>query len=276
MILGGFQDLPRIILSDDPGVFRKGTRVRTFLLSIHSSVMITFPWSCLLLLSDLPTPCFVIDLKRSSSAPSVILEGSNHQRLRLRPVPLLESEKNDKDSDISLDPDSILETKCLLHTQVIESSNDDVEGAHVGALAVLDLPDFVGDQDIHLVLGINNHLTISCKFLMFSVNVPARNFPLLIAPISLDYWARAAGAGAFMEAPGIEFRSNRLFASHQSTNDGKRSEWVHFLRPGDQVQLRTENLNLLKEVQTVYGVSRHGRPLGSEPQIICRYGVGDD
>lgn len=106
-----------------------------------------FPWTHLLLLSAVPTPCFVVDLKQSSTAPTIFVNDS----LRLEPVQL--------DNDISVDLKTTLEAKIclLLHTQVVEASQDDVDGS----LALVDLPNFV--QDAELVLGLNNHLTISCK-----------------------------------------------------------------------------------------------------------------
>jgi hypothetical protein len=97
------------------------------------------------------------------------------------------------------------------------------------------------------------------------------------------YWARSAGSGAAMEAPGIELSQGSVlrwkdpeFAKCNS-NDGKRSEWANFLRPGDQVQLVPANHALMAQViyfakaHSVYGVSTRGRPMGSEPIVVCQY-----
>lgn len=128
----------------------------------------------------------------------------------------------------------------------------------------------------HLVLGLNNH------------------------HVGSYYWARSAGMGSSMEAPGISFESSNNIVNDDSSNngilrwdaeggpfvcnsnDGKRSEWVNFLRIGDNIQLLphfeeeaimaflkkygTEN-----ETSRIYGVSSKGRPLGSEPMIVCKW-----
>ena len=125
------------------------------------------------------------------------------------------------------------------------------------AVCRLDLPPSVGQElgGAHLVLGLNNH------------------------HVGSYYWARSAGFGAAMEAPGVrlidgttlEWDSGSPFVSN--SNDGKRSEWVNFLRPGDQVQLQPENplAQALHLLPCVYGVSTQGRPLGSEPVVVCRW-----
>lgn len=147
-----------------------------------------------------------------------------------------------------------------------------------------------------LVMGINNH------------------------HVGSYYWARSAGMGASMETPGILFRSysecakdtpdNRVQSSTIDTgngtptgvlcwdgespfdcnsNDGKRSEWVNFLRCGDLVQLLPDCLesglvSFVKRFQDedyeqqrsgvctrIYGFSSKGRPLGSEPKVVCQW-----
>lgn len=139
-----------------------------------------------------------------------------------------------------------------VHTKVLESRR---EGEY---LALLDLPT---GTDAHLVLGLNNHHVVSY------------------------YWARSAGAGAAMEAPGIALRGgNRLEWDSESgkftdcnSNDGKRSEWVNFLKPGDQMQLRPNNhhnglaMSIPLFRDSIYGISSAGRPLGAEPIVVCRF-----
>jgi hypothetical protein len=110
-----------------------------------------------------------------------------------------------------------------------------------------------------LVLGLNNH------------------------HVGSYYWARSAGSGAAMEAPGIELSQGSVLRwkdpefSKCNSNDGKRSEWANFLRPGDQVQLVPANHALMAHIvyyakqNGIYGVSTRGRPMGSEPIVACRY-----
>jgi hypothetical protein len=142
-------------------------------------------------------------------------------------------------------------------------------------LVELDLPSrFMGDiecAELQLVLGVNNH------------------------HVGSYYWARSAGSGAAMEAPGIVLSHSgsggaSMSASDQTTvlqwqspcladcnsNDGKRSEWVRFLRPGDQVQLRpltSRATRVLLENLPLYGISLASRPLGSEPVVVCEYSI---
>lgn len=114
----------------------------------------------------------------------------------------------------------------------------------------------------HLVLGLNNHHVISY------------------------YWARSIGSGAAMEVPGIvveqrpsgnaqlRWASKGGFTECNS-NDGKRSEWVNFLKDGDQVQLRPKNVEAAIQQfrEDIYGISMAGRPLGSEPIVVCRWKI---
>ena len=111
-----------------------------------------------------------------------------------------------------------------------------------------------------------------------------------------------------MEAPGVSFGSgSSSIASIKSelgllrwindegpeacnSNDGKRSEWVNFLRRGDTVQLVPENPchTLLQfrerfgkrmtgetdDVESsirVFGIGTKGRPMGSEPAVVCEW-----
>ena len=106
------------------------------------------------------------------------------------------------------------------------------------------------------------------------------------------YWARSAGLGAALPAPGIGVRraaapgeraevvrlpESTLAASGIQTNDGKRSEWCEFLRVGEQVQLTPdEPLAALASTlwgDGIYGVSRAGRPLGAEPVVTHEWSM---
>ena len=105
--------------------------------------------------------------------------------------------------------------------------------------------------------------------------------------------ARSAGNGSSMEAPGVKFtdRGNdigllewvHLDGAHKSnTNDGKRSEWVNFLRTGDQVQLIPTSVedSLVEFIRysddreekcRVFGITTVDRPLGSDPVVLCSF-----
>jgi len=139
--------------------------------------------------------------------------------------------------------------------------------------------EFGNSIDAELVLGLNNH------------------------HVGSYYWARSAGAGAAMEAPGIRLECRRRTTTAPmsssscrlrwdsddntfeqcNSNDGKRSEWTNFLRPDDQVQLvprrPTDALRRFvcryeegdEDESRVYGISSEGRPLGSEPAVVCQW-----
>ncbi|KAL7539845.1 hypothetical protein ACHAWF_007418 [Thalassiosira exigua] len=152
-------------------------------------------------------------------------------------------------------------------------------------LAEIDLDPALCGGGAKLVLGLNNH------------------------HVGGYYWARSAGAGSSMEAPGVRFVGGVRASGHASTdsergllrwldergpeacnsNDGKRSEWANFLRRGDQVQLvpddgqdslrqfvvhfgeRSEAERGDEDSMRVYGVSARGRPMGSKPEVVCEW-----
>jgi len=176
------------------------------------------------------------------------------------------------------------EAFAYLHASVLRSrfdKNTDSEGDPPTFLAELDLkPSLCSGrltmaQPIHtrglayLCLGLNNH------------------------HVGGYYWARSAGNGSSMEAPGVKFtdRGNdigllewvHLDGAHKSnTNDGKRSEWVNFLRTGDQVQLIPTSVedSLVEFIRysddreencRVFGITTVDRPLGSDPVVLCSF-----
>jgi hypothetical protein len=195
-----------------------------------------------------------------------------------------------------------------IHSSVIRTRCDDVDEANNACLSsnVYDDVDdnivsttFLAEIDAtpslcagpaKLVLGLNNH------------------------HVGGYYWARSAGAGSSMEAPVVSFgfigssssssrSSNRGGLLHWidangsracNSNDGKRSEWVNFLRLGDTVQLVPTNgqasiLQFVKQFGSlqpssnvddgalqissarIFGISSHGRPMGSEPEVVCEW-----
>ncbi len=285
----------------------------------------------LLLLSDVATPSIVFDIsslqKRLSSAttkhnnnddciPSIHLDKYN---ITLVPIPVNDNKKNNnnenRDSFSTVEctnndepicwsqlypteneneNESLLFKKLSLdefmyfHSSVIQAK-DDTSGTTTNFLAQLDLTlskDLTMTKEtsplllqLQLVLGLNNH------------------------HVGSYYWARSAGRGACMEAPGIQFiPSNGILCWQQdagptqcNSNDGKRSEWVNFLNIGDTVQLIIINpphnnkqqqhgdfrqdllLQLLQpkskttKPMKLFGITSKGRPMGSEPAVICQW-----
>ncbi len=171
-----------------------------------------------------------------------------------------------------------------LHSSVIRVREDAMEDTNM-FLAELDLapPSKLASENAQLVLGINNH------------------------HVGSYYWARSVGMGASMEAPGVYFGQSHKNSDQGilrweseggpldcNSNDGKRSEWVNFLRIGDNVQLlpvcnedallafaeefykdseavSEDDEDIQSNTCHIYGFSSKGRPLGSEPIIVCEW-----
>jgi hypothetical protein len=245
---------------------------------------------CLTLLSDLKTPAFLLDLQvlqqrldasqGTTNTPIPPIGFQNQQHMLLVPIPL-----DSKDSQYQLDdaqaaPLRLLDETAMnappppglyyLHSRVV-NPREAACADNPAFLAALDLPP---GQRAQLVLGLNNH------------------------HVGSYYWARSAGSGAAMEAPGIvllDGNDDNGRADHCNggtshlcwesvegptacnSNDGKRSEWVNFLRPGDQVQLRPfepVEAALAEFVKHgIFGVSSKGRPMGSEPAVVCEWKI---
>ena len=261
------------------------------LLGLGSWLILLLTTHCtdaLMLLSDLTTPALVIDVdhfvKQSSSSTNT--NRQNCDRVSLPTSIVLPNSQShlkichDADDTTSTQESPRMITisdpaiRLFWHASVICSRDTDTDGPTEDTplfLASLDVP---FSTSAHLVLGWNNHHVISY------------------------YWARSSGAGAAMEAPGISLtdKSELVWSSPEGprgcqSNDGKRSEWVNFLRPGDQVQLlpnfekeddSRENTvlrwcNHCSEVaekdthRYVYGISSQGRPLGSEPFVVAKW-----
>lgn len=231
-----------------------------------------------LLLSDVATPALVIDvgsLRKTLGDVDMIppLALSSKTRQCLVPVPLdgdvaTECPHHFATTDAMFKDETIWNQVglCYWHTSVQRGraqvqSTDDL----AVFLAQLDVPSRIvrNERDAYLCLGLNNHHVISY------------------------YWARSAGSGAAMEAPGIVLHPNGYLYWQSpngptacNTNDGKRSEWANFLKPGDQVQLVPHHpdeafLEWLKEkddgANRIYGISSCERPLGSEPAVVCEW-----
>jgi hypothetical protein len=194
----------------------------------------------LVILSDVRTPALVIDLDATTSDCSLerlVASGSDDEF------------------------DAQLASAAYLHTRVASrqlasrpSYNRDVSYA----LASLDVQ--LPSGGAYLSMGLNNDYDASY------------------------YWARHAGSNARRPVPGIDLRADSSgFAEivrlteeearamgNVQPNDGKWSEWCEFLRPGDQVDLVPASaLAALRVVGgPVIGISRAGRPLGAEPEVV--------
>ena len=280
------------------------------------------------LLSDLPTPSFIIDthaLFRQQQPQNVVASSinilspfvpiisipcpeENGDLLLLRPTMIGGMHQyNDENSNPNFNTiveckfdviegqaaigyihSSVIRTRCDNDDTSSDNDDDDVDdGASTTFLAEIDATPTLCAGPAKLVLGLNNH------------------------HVGGYYWARSAGAGSSMEAPGVSFgysgssttSSNRGGLLHWTdangpracnSNDGKRSEWVNFLRLGDTVQLvptngqesilqfvqrygslqSTSNVDddaLLISSTKIFGISSHGRPMGSEPEVVCEW-----
>lgn len=186
-----------------------------------------------------------------------------------------------------VDTDAVLAcTKCDLNTLFTTASREELQAVLAGSsylharvssiaprhtpyhkdatypLATFDCLHSMGGPNVYLSMGLNNHYDAGY------------------------YFARSAGAGARLAAPGVAVRPGpegimelvRLPEAEAAalnpaagfqTNDGKRSEWCEFLRRGDEVDLiPTDPLSTLSALGgKIVGVRRSGRPLGAEPVV---------
>ncbi|KAL7471849.1 hypothetical protein ACHAXS_012173 [Conticribra weissflogii] len=283
--------------------------------------------SALVLLSDLPTPSFIVDiqaLRRVVIGPSVsgfdttqrndndeitkpavsFLDPTRIPSIRLpktgltlHPIQLVQN--NDKPaikdaaefpctSEIETADCSSINTPVIdvdfpviegqpsvgyIHSTVIRAREDAVEGRDDPIstfLAEIDLDPSLCSNSATLVLGLNNH------------------------HVGSYYWARSAGAGSSIFDGGS--RGNKVKSSNSrrgilrwldddgptlcNSNDGKRSEWVNFLREGDTVQLVPADgqdavMSFVEKNKSssnrIFGISSEGRPMGSEPAVVCEW-----
>jgi hypothetical protein len=258
----------------------------------------------LTLVSDVSTPSFLVDMDMLKKAATTVGKESS------KPIPLylpkykkiiapyLLGNRSELIADVSsqINPEDAFDVSQYsgqqsalgyLHSSVTraretkgESDGDEADQSSDSSetyLAELDLSINLTTPRAQLVMGINNH------------------------HVGSYYWARSAGMGASMEAPGILFReskSDHLGNNDKAgelcwqgdgplecnSNDGKRSEWVNFLRVGDLVQLLPECfeddiMSFVERYQDgdssdncrIYGFSSKHRPLGSEPVVTCEW-----
>jgi hypothetical protein len=249
-----------------------------------------------LFLSDIPSPSFLIDVDvlgkkcgethDSHTVPKISLCLPNHDcHFIARDIEGQGTTIDETEHAVPLFKRFNVGGKApigLMHSSVIRGREDvtskDYDLPQETFLAEIDLPpslcssipDIGSNKEepvAELVLGVNNH------------------------HVGNYYWARSAGSGAFMEAPGIQFGCTSKLGIDKgilrwgeeggfldcNSNDGKRSEWVNFLRVGDNVQLLPlkEEDALISFAETfpdrIFGFSAKGRPLGSEPVIVCKW-----
>ena len=278
------------------GTLRERIPVRILLatfLAVSKSAMLA---NALTLVSDLPTPSFLVDmdmLHKAAAVAAVDVEAPSKIRslhlpkykTNLMRHPALESEAVDNYIQVHDDSHSYDVSQYkgqqsalgYLHTSVTRARSNgqghekqQQQQDSFSFLAELDLGgELVCPENVpELVMGINNH------------------------HVGSYYWARSAGMGASMEAPGIAYRilehgtvagTGKGSLHWQgdgpldcNSNDGKRSEWVNFLRTGDLVQLLPhcfeDGIMAFEQGDCpIFGFSSIGRPLGSEPRVVCEW-----
>ena len=154
-----------------------------------------------------------------------------------------------------------LEGALFVHSSVVNVDARDASDArhgsgHAQEMATLDVPRCDLGLKPTLALGLNNHHAGSY------------------------FWAKSSGAGASMPAPGILLGTDTdgltvlVRDPDQQSNDGKRSEWCDFVRPGDQVQIlpggpADMQLVLGAHSDRQFGARRAGRPPGVSHIVCC-------
>lgn len=220
-----------------------------------------------LLLCDVPTPTVLIDVDAVPDAFALLAAGDGLDQLE------------DK-----------LRGAIYLHARVTRRMIDSTRAGATGNLgggryhrdasyAIAKLDAVLPPGGAFLAMGLNNHWDADY------------------------YWARSAGRNSNRAAPGIGVRAGsdrfvevvrlsegeaaaaqagriQLNAEYRGggiqPNDGKWSEWVEFLKPGDEVDLvLLSPVAAIREAPEgrVVGVSRAGRPLGAEPYVSAEWPI---
>ena len=204
-------------------------------------------------LGDVTTPAVVVD------ADAIITHGASVEELDA----LIQLAQN---GEAPAGLSALLDGNVYLHSRVVRRAARTTR-YHRDAtyeLCVLDLP-FADhfDDGAYLCCGLNNHYD-ACY-----------------------YWARSAGGGARLSAPGIGLQrsgdglvevvrmAEKDIPSGEQTNDGKRSEWCEFLNVGDEVDIvPTDQLAALAAFgqRGVVAITRKTRPPGAEPTVAAVLG----
>ena len=216
-----------------------------------------------LLLSDLPTPSLVLDVHSIQRQigfdllPPLALRQHNEVLIPINPANHVHIDTTAAPVELLSSTNSPFSYVHCTVTRPREDADPVLDDPASTFLAELDFEP-TSLQPVKLVLGLNNH------------------------HVGSYYWARSAGAGTAMDAPGIvvDGRGIVRWQSQEgpidcNSNDGKRSEWVNFLLTGDTVQLLPEDaeaaIHQFARRGRVYGISSRGRPMGSEPEVVCTW-----
>ncbi|KAL1510390.1 hypothetical protein AB1Y20_006699 [Prymnesium parvum] len=206
------------------------------------------------LLGDVPTPALVVD------ADALPAAGADLDRLGR----LLRAHRADAAAAAELR--ALLSGTLYLHARVVRRAPRRTRYHREATypLCTVDLPS-AGHVDggAYLCCGLNNHYDASY------------------------YWARSAGGGSRLSAPGVALWPGcdglveivRVGAADipagQQTNDGKRSEWCEFLNVGDEVDIvPADALKALASMAaggsevSIVAITRKERPPGAEPSVL--------
>lgn len=210
-----------------------------------------------MLLCDVPTP-------------ALILDHSTAQRWCGLSAPQVDATLNDRQV---LDK---LATILYVHTTVV--SGRDVSAGAVGlttAIGAETVGDFLPDSEYEED-GLVELACLDCSLAEVGGGKSFVGLGLNNHLVGGYYWGRASGPGAAMPAPGVKLiegsraGETRLLRVANS-NDGKRSEWCEFLRPGDQLQVVPHSPAALLSGpwESIVGVCRvgDGVPPGAEPRV---------
>ena len=245
-----------------------------------------------LLLSNVPTPSFIIDvdvlqkITKSTVLPSIFLPKYN---VLVYPVPISTEGKAVSNNFVApLVYEANFSPSNGRSIAYLQSKVITVEEKHVDSrfIAELDLPPSLCRDP-----SVNTNATTKSE-----------SYARLVQGLTNDrvgsyYWARSTGLGSSMMAIGVQYGDiqgkgvlrweddsgkGEPFSFKCNSNDGQRSEWVECLRLGDTVQLvpfygEEAMMNFLSTFShRVYGVQIKGRPLGSEPLVVCEWKISND
>lgn len=239
------------------------------------------------LLRDLPTPAFVVDM---DSLQRRVDAHSGSKRSPIPPLILPNNKRFLSPTNLNDCPYKFIPNGIPLDTFTCDST-DAIYYFHSSVISSQQEPNILAHIDLKPFQYSSSSLTTTTTSTLATTTTTTTT---LLATLVLGlnnhhvgsyYWARSAGTGASMEAPGVCCTNDGILCWESmngpmecNSNDGKRSEWVTFLLPGDTVQLLPADpedalfqyLNMVNG-NKVYGVSSQGRPLGSEPRVVCEW-----
>jgi hypothetical protein len=229
------------------------------------------------LLSDLPTPCLVLELSLAENAVE-----KRHPTMTLDEFLANLDQHPSSEGNDNGEKDKTLKGSVFVHTQVTSTLERDATNAEFGSgkslvIAEVDVSPHCIPGGAYLGIGLANH------------------------HVGGYYWARGMGIGASLPAHGIAFREGsgnpkmigKLYwkkrgpgldatettEESSNSNDGKRSEWADFVAVGETVQLVPEQPTMVLQssssFKTLLGMRRIGRPLGADPIVEKIWTKGD-